>query len=535
MSTLFVGHFVQFFDDNGDPLSGGSVEFFEPGTSTPKDIYTDSDLATPASNPVTLDAAGRATVWLNGDYKARLEDSTGSLVEETDNINPAITTATTGGNLVANGSFETQGNASTEADGWTLTAQSDGTVERITADNYDGEASLKFTSLGNGGGQADTDSFFAVSPGRQYEVSFALKCSVADIRNIVQVRYFDEDQSFLSNSSVYDEDTSNPTSWTLKSFSDTPPSNARFAKLRILGADQSDATAGEAKFDNVVFGRTDTRFPNVNADVTATDEELNATPVLLFGFPGFIDGLITSNNGTDSDHDIDITTGVCSMRDSSGGRKMFELTSSLTKQIDANWAEGSDAGGFPSGLTLSSNTWYRVFVIGKDDGSVDAGFDTDSGASNLLTDASSYSWLRRIGWVRTDGSNNITAFSQDGDEFLWNTPVNDIDNSNPGTSAVLAALMVPGETRALTTFSADDITFGGRTDIIITSPDQSDTAPSIDLFDLQLRESSDEPSVHKIVRTNSSSQIRYRFSSSTADHTFKANTFGWVDNRGRDQ
>lgn len=254
MSTLFQGHYVQFFDDNGVPLSGGTVEFYEVGTSTPKDVYTDAALSIPAQSPVTLDAAGRATIWLNGDYKVRLKNSQGVLVEETDGINPPIDTETSGGNLIANGSFETAGNSESEASGWTLTAQSDGSVERITSDSYDGTAALKFTSDGSGGGQADTNAFFAVSPGRSYEISFALKCSVVDIRNLVQVRYFDKDKSHLSNSTVYDEDTSNPTSWTVKRLTDTPPANARFAKLRILGADQSDATAGEAKVDSVRMG-----------------------------------------------------------------------------------------------------------------------------------------------------------------------------------------------------------------------------------------------------------------------------------------
>lgn len=301
MSTLYLGHFVQFFDDNGDPLSGGTVKFYEPGTSTPKDVYSDSGLGTPLGSEVTLDSAGRATIFLNGDYKARLEDSDGVLVDESDNINPPLETETSGGNLIANGSFETQGNASTDASGWTLTPQSDGTVERVTTDNYDGEACLKFVSDGSGGGQADTNSFFPVSPGRSYEVSFALKCSVADIRNIVQVRYFDKDQSFISSTSVYDEDSSNPTSWTVKSFVDNPPSNARFAKLRVLGADQSDTTPGEAKFDSLHTSQGSGFFPNVDSDVTATDEELNK----LDGFTGSTadlnewDGL-SSNGGYES-------------------------------------------------------------------------------------------------------------------------------------------------------------------------------------------------------------------------------------------
>lgn len=316
MSTLFLGHYVQFFDDNGDPLSGGKVDFYEPGTSTPKDVYTDSGLSTPDSNPVTLDSAGRATVWLNGDYKVRLKNSAGTVIRTTDNINPPEDAEVTSGNLIANGSFETQGTDATDADGWTLTAQSDGVIERVTTDNYDGSAALKITSDGSGGGQADTNAFFAVSPGRTIPISFALKCSVADIRNIVQVRYYDEDQSFLSNSTIYDEASSNPTSWTVKRFTDTPPANARFAKLRIIGADQSDMTPGEAKFDSVRVD-SESRFPNVDGEVTATTEELNRASEELFtgktepwffsSLPNsgwlFVNGETIGDTGSGADHE----------------------------------------------------------------------------------------------------------------------------------------------------------------------------------------------------------------------------------------
>ncbi len=46
-------------DVRDEPLAGGSVEFFQSGTSTPLTVYTDADLTTPAGSSVTLDSAGR--------------------------------------------------------------------------------------------------------------------------------------------------------------------------------------------------------------------------------------------------------------------------------------------------------------------------------------------------------------------------------------------------------------------------------------------------------------------------------------------
>lgn len=55
---------LQLFDDDGDPLAGGKVHTYQAGTSSNKATYTDSGLVTPNANPVILDSAGRATVYL---------------------------------------------------------------------------------------------------------------------------------------------------------------------------------------------------------------------------------------------------------------------------------------------------------------------------------------------------------------------------------------------------------------------------------------------------------------------------------------
>ena len=54
----------QWFDDNGVPLAGGLIYTYTAGTSTSAVTYTDSALTTQHANPVVLDSAGRATVYL---------------------------------------------------------------------------------------------------------------------------------------------------------------------------------------------------------------------------------------------------------------------------------------------------------------------------------------------------------------------------------------------------------------------------------------------------------------------------------------
>lgn len=53
----------QFFDANGNPLSGGSVAYYQPGTLTPVNTYQDQALTTINPNPITLDSAGECVAW----------------------------------------------------------------------------------------------------------------------------------------------------------------------------------------------------------------------------------------------------------------------------------------------------------------------------------------------------------------------------------------------------------------------------------------------------------------------------------------
>lgn len=75
-------------DDDGTPLSGGLLYTYVAGSvNTPLATYSDVDLLIPNANPVVLDAAGRATVYLqDASYKFVLRRSDGSLVRTGDNI-----------------------------------------------------------------------------------------------------------------------------------------------------------------------------------------------------------------------------------------------------------------------------------------------------------------------------------------------------------------------------------------------------------------------------------------------------------------
>jgi hypothetical protein len=157
------------------------------------------------------------------------------------------------GDMIPNGSFELDTDADGIPDGWTRTLFTGGSTALITSDQRHGQKAFRFTSpggAGNGGGYLETD-FFEVSPLLAYLIRWDFICTVADVRVILAVRFFDVNQSFISSATIYDEATNNPTAWAIRIGGAEPPSTARYAKLRITGCDSSDPTAGSVTFDDV--------------------------------------------------------------------------------------------------------------------------------------------------------------------------------------------------------------------------------------------------------------------------------------------
>lgn len=60
-TTLFGGPFLYLVDADGVPLVGAKVTIFVAGTSTPQDVYHDSDLGSAWTQPIVTNAAGQST------------------------------------------------------------------------------------------------------------------------------------------------------------------------------------------------------------------------------------------------------------------------------------------------------------------------------------------------------------------------------------------------------------------------------------------------------------------------------------------
>ena len=252
-------------------------------------------------------------------------------------------------------------------------------------------------------------------------------------------------------------------------------------------------------------------------------------------YRGHISGLAVAND-SDAAHDINFPVGECA---DSTNVQMLHVDTALVKQIDANWAAGTGAGGFPSGLTLSADTWYYLFVIGNVDGTVDAGFDTSATAANLLTDAggSGYTLYRRVGSVLTDGSSNIIAFTATeiaGGGLLveWTDPPLDLDSSAIGTSATTVALTTPTGYKTMARLNAITANAGGSVVATIRSAGNQDEAPSATAAPLgNLAAASGGVALAEGVEvlTDTSAQVFVR--ASIASTVVRIATLGWTDYR----
>lgn len=79
--------FQQFFDNNGDPLASGKIYTYEAGTSTDKETYTDASGDAANTNPIILDANGRANIWLgDGAYKFVLKTSADVTIQTVEDL-----------------------------------------------------------------------------------------------------------------------------------------------------------------------------------------------------------------------------------------------------------------------------------------------------------------------------------------------------------------------------------------------------------------------------------------------------------------
>lgn len=242
---------------------------------------------------------------------------------------------------------------------------------------------------------------------------------------------------------------------------------------------------------------------------------------------GHLYGLTLSAAG--STGTFGVAAGECA---DSTAADLMALASAYTKTT-SNWAVGTSNGGVVSG-SLAGNTWYHVWLIKRPDtGVVDVICDLASNATPTLP--TNYTLYRRIGSMLTDGSSQWKKFVQVGDEFLWDVPVNNANNTTQSTTAVLYTLTVPTGVKVVARVRGYFCSSSSVSFLLISSPDEASAAVLGTAGNATATNMStvNAESYHANVRTNTSGQIR-AIASVTLSASFTLTTYGWFDRRGRD-
>jgi hypothetical protein len=241
---------------------------------------------------------------------------------------------------------------------------------------------------------------------------------------------------------------------------------------------------------------------------------------------GHIFGL-TMSNAADTANDITVAAGEAT---SESGTDLMALPALITKQLDAPWAVGTNAGGLNTGAEANS-TWYEVHLIKRlDTGVVDVMFTTTANRATLPT---SYTLQRRIGWIRNDGAGAILAFTQVDDHFTLTTQINDQSITATATAAAVTVTVPPsciGRFRIASDSNTDNAVnqvtvFSEIVEGNVTPADTTGIA-SIGVHDIAGSQAS-----HMELRVSSTSTIEHDSNHTT--NVIDISTFGWIDTRRR--
>jgi hypothetical protein len=96
-AALLPNALQQYFDNNGNPLTSGTVGFYYPSTFNLKPVWQDANEATPWTNPLTLDAGGKPPggsggIYGQGTYRQIVKDASGNTIWDAVTAAPGTST-----------------------------------------------------------------------------------------------------------------------------------------------------------------------------------------------------------------------------------------------------------------------------------------------------------------------------------------------------------------------------------------------------------------------------------------------------------
>lgn len=248
---------------------------------------------------------------------------------------------------------------------------------------------------------------------------------------------------------------------------------------------------------------------------------------------GHIAGAKLSNNVADATNDIDIAAGVGVASDQSA---FIVLPAALTKQLDAVWAVGTNAGMRASGAAIADTT-YHIFLIRRPDtGVVDIAADTSATGANIAANTNvAYTQKRRIGSI-IRASAAIVTFRQFGDTFKRTAALDRND-----TAAVASALLTVSVPLGIVVQPIFRFTMAGLAGVTCSAAmgDGAESSATIVVNQIFCSAAdgseTNEEILPPVFYTNTSAQIYFsQTNTAGTPATSQLRTIGWVDRRGKD-
>lgn len=195
--------------------------------------------------------------------------------------NPRVGGGTsTGGGAAASGfnlSFDEDADGDGEPDAWdvfvnneeydiapTETAPAGGTF--AFDEGVHGKQSVKFVCAqgpGNGGGFIQTKGHIEITANKIQEFSWWCKTTTAEVSNRVEVLWYDSAKAYISKTELWSTITANPNGvWYQLGGIATPPSTARYCKIRLYAGIAGTVVGGTVWFDDVRLEAPRFRFKN---------------------------------------------------------------------------------------------------------------------------------------------------------------------------------------------------------------------------------------------------------------------------------
>ena len=286
-----------------------------------------------------------------------------------------------------------------------------------------------------------------------------------------------------------------------------------------------DLEAGDLQQDQyykIIYDGTDFILDNPEAPYLKVTNLTKATTT-SYGV-NYLSNPITISNGTDADHDIDFTAGNFNFDDGSGQA----IATALTKQIDAAWVAGDNAGGLDTGSVAIDTTYYCFVIWNPTTSTADFLFSTSVSSPTM---PSGYTKKKKRASLMTDGSGNIKngdyTFFSGGYRFSYNDRVLDLSTTSPANTRTAVTFTAPPNVimQFVAQLNDNDTT---NPSIVFTEENQTDIVPSLTNADLS------SPSLNAIAvgdyqrKLNASSQLYYRSSDTVVD-SFTINNLGWIE------